>query len=174
MRSTGRRIGTALIVLVCSFAVGYEYDQTAASQEGGLMKPVSWTELLRYHPLFSSLTGQELSQLLKAEASQERVYARGSTIVTAGEAGDSLFLIGSGSVQVTWFGIPVSTLKAGELFGEMAVVERKPRAATVRAREQCTLLEVKGEGLRKLLAAHPELRSKITAKIKDRVEQMSQ
>jgi CRP-like cAMP-binding protein len=138
------------------------------------MDAVNWQELFKQSPLFSGLAEAEIAQLLTHEASQERTYVQDDLVVRAGEEGDSLFLIGAGSVQVTVWGVPVATLPAGELFGEMAVLDRKPRAATVTAKENSTLLEIKGEAFRKLLEGHPELRAKVGAKFTERVEQSRQ
>ena len=143
------------------------------------MKSFNWQDLLTGHPLFSSLTEVEITQLLKDEASQERAYPPGSVILSEGEYGDSLFLIGSGSVQVALRGtagqhLPLAILQAAEFFGEIAVLERRPGSATVTAKEHCTLLEVKGEEFRKLLEAHPDIRSKVRATMSERLGHSSQ
>lgn len=143
------------------------------------MKSFNWQGLLRYHSIFSSLNEEEISQLLKDEASQEKAYPQGSVILREGEFGDSIFLIGSGSVQVFLRGtegqpIPLAILGAEEFFGEMAVLEQRPRSATVTARENCRLLEVRGEEFLKLLEAHPDIRSKVRAKMRERLGQSSQ
>jgi CRP-like cAMP-binding protein len=65
-------------------------------------------------------------------------------------------------------------LKEWEFFGEMAVLERKPRSATVTAREDCLVLEVKEEEFLKLLEAHPDMQAKVRAKMSERVSQSSQ
>jgi CRP/FNR family transcriptional regulator len=67
----------------------------------------------------------------------------------------------------------LAILQADEIFGEMAVLERKPRAATVVAREDCFLLEVAGEEIRKLLEAHPEMQVKLYTVVRDRLKQAS-
>jgi len=143
------------------------------------MKSFNWQDLLRGHPLFSSLTEEEIAQLLKDEASQEKAYPQGSVILSEGEFGDSLFLIGSGSVQVARRGtagqhLPLAILQAAGFFGEIAVLERRPRSAMVTARENCMLLEVKGEEFRKLLEAHPDIRSKVRATMSERLGHSSQ
>jgi CRP-like cAMP-binding protein len=143
------------------------------------MKSFNWQDLLRKHPIFSSLTEAEIAHLLRDEVSQERVYPPATVILREGEAGDSVFLISAGSVQVTLWGtrgplIALAIVPAGELFGEMAVLERKPRAATVVAREECLLLEVAGEEIRKLLEAHPEMQVKMYTVVRDRLRQASQ
>jgi CRP-like cAMP-binding protein len=143
------------------------------------MKSFNWQNLLRSHPVFSSLNEEEIASLLRDEVSQERVYSPGTVILRGGEVGDSVFLISSGSVQVTLWGtggplFPLAILQAGEIFGEMAVLERKPRAATVLAKEDCLLLEVAGEEIRNLLEAHLEMQVKMYTIIRDRLRQASE
>jgi CRP-like cAMP-binding protein len=142
------------------------------------MKSVNWQNLLRNHPIFSSLDEEEITSLLRDEVSQERVSPQGTVILRGGDVGDSVFLISSGSVQVTLEGTngPLSTLailQAGEIFGEMAVLERRPRSATVLARENCLLLEIAGEEIRKLLESHLEMQVKLYTVIRDRLRQAS-
>jgi len=143
------------------------------------MKSFNWHNLLRRHPIFSRLNEEEIANLLRDEVSQERVYPHGTVILRGGEVGDSVFLISSGSVQVTLGGtrgpvFPLAILPAGEIFGEMAVLERGPRAATVLAKEECLLLEVAGEEIRKLLEAHLEMQVTMYTIIRDRLRQASQ
>ena len=143
------------------------------------MKSFNWQNLLRSHPIFSSLNEEEIASLLRDEVSQERVYPQGAVILSGGGVGDSVFLIRSGSVQITLGGtggplFPLGILQAGEIFGEMAVLERKPRSATVLAKEDCLLLEVAGEEIRNLLEAHLEMQVKMYTLIRDRLRQASQ
>src|SRR5262245_3352456 len=100
--------------------------------------------------------------MLSDEASSERTYEPGEVIIREGDAGDSLFLIGTGSVEVVLADahgqpIPLSVMLRGETFGEMGLFERRPRCATVRARESCVVLEVNGEELRRLGEALPDV-----------------
>ena len=140
------------------------------------MKSFHWQNLLRSHPIFSSLNEEEIANFLRDEVSHERVYPQNTVILGEGEVSDSIFLISSGSVQVTLWGtrgprIPLAILQAGEIFGEMAVLERKPRSATVLARENCLLLEVAGAEIRKLLEVHPEMQVKMYTIVRDRLRQ---
>ena len=143
------------------------------------MNSFDWRNFLQSHPIFSSLNEEEIANLLRDEVSQERVFPQGAVILRGGEVGDSIFLIRSGAVQVTLEGIngplsPLAVLQAGEIFGEMAVLERRPRSATVVAKENCSLLEIAGEEIRKLLEAHLEMQVKIYTIIRDRLRQASQ
>jgi CRP-like cAMP-binding protein len=64
---------------------------------------------------------------------QKMTFKAGHTIVREGREGDTGFLIMTGSVEVLIGEICVGTLDAGEVFGEMCLIEPGPRSATVRA-----------------------------------------
>jgi CRP-like cAMP-binding protein len=154
-------------------------DAMLIAQRRESMKSFNWQNFLRSQPIFSSLNEEEITNLLRDEVSQERVYPQGAVIVRGGEVGDSVFLISSGSVQVALHGtvgpfFPLAVLQAGEIFGEMAVLERRPRSATVLARENCLLLEIAGEEIRKLLEAHLEMQVKMYTVIRDRLRKANQ
>jgi CRP-like cAMP-binding protein len=70
--------------------------------------------------------------------------------------------------------MPLAVIQTGEIFGEMAVLERKPRSATVLARENCLVLEMAGEEIRKLLEAHPEIQVRMYTVVRDRLRQWFQ
>ena len=143
-----------------------------------MKKTFAWEPLFKKHVIFSGIKEEQLKPLimllLRDEVSSERKYTEGSVILEEGELGDSIFLIGLGSVQVTVRGkddyeIILSVLKQGEFFGEMALLEEKPRAATVRARENCIVLEIKGEEFRHILNQYHAVESKILLKLSERL-----
>jgi len=138
------------------------------------VKKFDWAGLLRCHPILSGLDGRHMACMLSDEASCEQHYDPGEAIIREGEVGDSFFLIGSGSVEVVLRGaggqtIPLCVLLQGETFGEMGLFERRPRCATVRAREACVVLEVKGEELRRLGEAQPDVEFKVLLKVSERL-----
>lgn len=142
------------------------------------MKEFNWKEFLKKHPFCWSLKGTEVDQLLQEETSKERNFPAGGLIMKEGEVGDSVFLIGSGSVQILLFSedgleIPLKRLERGEFFGEMAILENRPRAATVKAIEDSTLLEINGQEFLKLLMEHPEIEFKLLLTVSDRLRDLN-
>jgi CRP-like cAMP-binding protein len=94
--------------------------------------------------------------VLRALASdlQPQSVWRGEVIVNEGDAGDCLYLIRSGSVEVIKGRRRVATLGAGDSFGEVAVLTSAPRTATVRALERTDLLVLSGESFRAVAREH--------------------
>jgi CRP-like cAMP-binding protein len=143
------------------------------------MKHFKWKDLLKRHPIFSHLTEQELTRLLEDEVSEERECPQQSVIFREGEWGDSIFLIGSGSVQIVLLGkdgqeIILAILRNGEVFGEMGLFQQQPRSATVIAREPCILLEIKGEEFLKLAHTHPDIELKTLLTLSERLRHVNE
>lgn len=88
-------------------------------------------ELLRNVRLFSELDQRDLESL--ADEFNERRFAAGEKIALEGEGGLMFFVVESGELSVEVQGEPVSTLGPGSAFGEIALIDRRPRTATVTA-----------------------------------------
>jgi len=104
------------------------------------------TDLLRRSPLFELLSPAELQVL--ADLSKPRRYAAGKQIFAEGEVGDSLFVLASGEVEVSRHETPgaaLAVLGPPAAFGEMALVDREHRSATVRARTEVQALQLTAE-----------------------------
>lgn len=143
------------------------------------MKNFDWADLLRHHPIFSALPPAEVQWLLADEQSDERSYAAGTTIIHVDEVGDSLFLVGSGGVEVVLpldkdHHVSLAVLRKGEIFGEMAFLEGRPRSASAVAWEACVLLEMRGRAFRKILDAHAEVEMKVLMKVSERLRQANE
>jgi CRP/FNR family cyclic AMP-dependent transcriptional regulator len=69
-------------------------------------------------------------------------YAPGEIIFSAGDKGENMYVIRSGEVEVERDGKIVETLSAGGIFGEMALIDGSPRAATARAKTACEVAPI--------------------------------
>ena len=114
-----------------------------------------YEQLLAGASVFGALPPEQLDRLL--EAGSERSYADGETIVRAGEPGHELYVILDGAVRVERRGRQVASLAAGDLFGEVAVLDGRPRSADVVADGPTRCLAVPREALREAVEAEPEV-----------------
>jgi CRP-like cAMP-binding protein len=85
--------------------------------------------LLRGVPLFAPLTLVVVERLARAMVAGR--HAAGESVVSQGEAGDAYFVVGDGRATVTIDGEPVRELGPGDGFGEIALLEDRPRTASV-------------------------------------------
>jgi len=88
-------------------------------------------ELIRGVPLFADLDDKTAERL--ANEFVERHFDEGAAIATEGTDGLNFFIVSSGEAAVTVQGSPVGTLGPGDSFGEVALVDKSARSATVTA-----------------------------------------
>src|SRR6266480_2886532 len=88
--------------------------------------------------MFSALSKRELTML--GRASDEIHVPAGKTLVTEGEPGHEFFLILKGSASVRRNNRKIASLGPGQYFGEMALLDRGPRTATITADADMTVL----------------------------------
>jgi MFS family permease len=107
--------------------------------------PVRELELLRRVRLFHPLPAPQIERLARR---LEPVTARpGEAIVRQGDPGDRFYVVSSGNVEVSANGAAIRTLGAGDCFGEIALIEDRPRTATVTARTDADLYALGREDL---------------------------
>jgi MFS family permease len=94
-----------------------------------------------------------------AAAATEVTFAPGTAIVTQGDAADAMYALAEGDVTVTaqrdGTEQTLGTMTAPAFFGEIGVLERIPRTATVTAQSECTCQRIEGEALLEALTASP-------------------
>ena len=100
--------------------------------------PVTRLPALRPVPIFRGLARNALLEV--ARKSTEVTYPRGATVVRQGDPGDLLCIIVEGTVEVRRDGHAVAQMSAGDFFGEISLIDGKPRSATVVAVDELVLL----------------------------------
>ncbi len=91
--------------------------------------------------IFQDLAGTDFLRHL-AETLEEAQFPSHHTIFTQGDRGDLLYLLVTGQVKVHFDQVQLAELKPGSYFGEMALLESRPRSASVTTLEptQCLIL----------------------------------
>jgi CRP-like cAMP-binding protein/uncharacterized membrane-anchored protein YhcB (DUF1043 family) len=139
------------------------------------MKTFPWREFLQKHPIFATVRdNKRIDALLEDEVSTERIYAKDEVIVRQGDVGNSIFIMGSGTAEAVLelgggASISLAVMRRGEVFGEMALLERRARSATVQARELCTVLEFRGADFEQLMADYPDIEFRLLLKMSERL-----
>ena len=107
-------------------------------------------------PVFAALKSKDRDKVLGNVT--HRTYAPGATLVQEGERSLNLFFIASGTARVaTAHEGQRATLGPGDFFGELGLIERHPRTASVVAESEVTCVMVPAWEFRSLLDEHPEM-----------------
>lgn len=106
-------------------------------------------------PLFAGISADSMERL--AAVAGEQDFGAGQFIVRQGQVGTGLYVILSGSVKVLRGSDVVARLGRGEFFGELSVIDQRPRNASVEAAEPTVVLALASWDLFALLESDPKL-----------------
>ena len=107
-------------------------------------------------PLFSTLNKRQLRKL--AGGFKELAFAPGRAVVREGHAdGVGFFVIADGTAAVSVEGRTLATIGPGDYFGEMAMLTKQPRAATVTAETPLRCLTIRFWDFREFAKANPDV-----------------
>jgi CRP/FNR family transcriptional regulator, cyclic AMP receptor protein len=132
------------------------------------------TMTLKAVPFFTLLSDQELD-VVRSLAS-EKTYPKNAVVLTEGEAGDSLFMIQSGKVKV-FIGdedgreIILKILGPGSFFGEMSMIDKQPRSASVTTLETSTFLVLQHSAFEKCVEQAPRIAQMVMQVLAQRVRE---
>ncbi len=122
-------------------------------------------------PFFSTLSKKELERL--AEDTDVVSFAVGQPIVQEGMLGETMFVVLSGEATVLQGKRRLGTIRPGEVFGEVAVLDGSPRSATVIAQTPLTAVRLFRRTLVRLLKAEPQIALKILDGIVRRIRDLT-
>ena len=112
-------------------------------------------DLIRGVPLFADIDEKSLDRL--AAEFNDRTYAPGELLAEEGERGRTFFVIESGEAAVLVHGNEVRRLGPGDSFGEMALVDKSARSATIRADTEVRGYQLPVWSFRPIVESHPEM-----------------
>jgi CRP-like cAMP-binding protein len=125
-------------------------------------------ELIKRVPLFADCSRGELEEI--AQLADEIDLAEGKELTRLGETGREFFVLLEGEADVTQNGTTINTLRAGDFFGEIALVEDTPRTATVTAATPVRVLVITDRSFKRLLEKQPEIQRKVLVALAQRVK----
>jgi CRP-like cAMP-binding protein len=117
--------------------------------------PAPSRDLIRSVPLFAQADEKFLDRL--AGEFIERTYAPGELIAEEGERGRTFVVIESGEAAVLVRGNQVRTLGPGDSFGEMALIDKSARSATIKADTEVHGYQLPVWSFRPIVESHPEM-----------------
>jgi CRP-like cAMP-binding protein len=105
-------------------------------------------------PILAGLSRRQLRRVLARTS--EHDYREGATIVRQGARGETVFVLIDGTARVVREGRTVARLSPGDFFGEIAVLDRRPRTANVVATSPVKVLVLHRDDLRAILEEEPQ------------------
>jgi len=96
----------------------------------------------------------------------------GHTLFSEGDAGDSMYVLVSGTADVLLRGKVVESAKSGAILGEMSIIDNSPRAATVVAREDCSLIAINAARFSALTREMPDFALHVMRAMADRLRRV--
>jgi len=141
-----------------------------------MVDTTSMTDALAAVPLFAGLDADGLASLTRGM--KVRRFRRGETIFHVGDPGDALFIVMGGSIKIT---LPadtgdeaiLATLRPGDFFGELALLDGAPRSATAVAIEATETYILPRDRFRDLVASEPIMREALLATMAAEVRRLT-
>jgi CRP/FNR family transcriptional regulator, cyclic AMP receptor protein len=127
----------------------------------------SKVELLKQVPLFSRLNKKSLQDV--AHITDELDLPAGKEMATEGDRGREFFVLLEGEADVTKGGKLINTMKKGDFFGEIALVTKMPRTASVTAKTDVEVLVITERDFGALLKRSPEVGRQVAEALAERV-----
>jgi CRP/FNR family cyclic AMP-dependent transcriptional regulator len=124
-------------------------------------------ELLRNVDLLEGLTTRELETV--ADACKRAQFRAGDNIVAQGDPSARMYIIVDGTADVFVHGAKVEVIGPGGYFGEIAVIDGQPRAATVTATSPVSALSLANFNVKRLLRTMPDIGFKMLRKACERI-----
>ena len=124
-------------------------------------------DLIKHVPLFSYCSKQELNQI--ASVADEIDLPAGKVLTREGDRGREFFVLIDGTAEVQKDGVRIRTLGPGDFLGEIALVSREPRTATVTTTSEVEALVITDQAFAALLDHMPSVEKAVLEALADRL-----
>ncbi len=101
-------------------------------------------------------------------------FAAGSTLFREGDEGRDMFVVLSGSIEIVVRGRMVETVESGGIFGEMALVDHRPRIATAVVKSDAKVVRIDEKRFLFLVQQNPFFSLQVMAVIAERLRRMDE
>ncbi len=125
-------------------------------------------DLLKRVPLFAELSKRDLEEVSKI--ADEIDFKEGKNLTTEGAAGREFFVIVEGTAEVSRGQRKLRTLSDGDFFGEISLITKLPRTATVTTVSPLRALVVTDRSFRSLLQRQPAIQTKVLSALGERLD----
>ena len=160
--------GVVMLLGLGMFALPVAIIATGFTQESNRHQfVVTWSMVSRV-PLFATMNEAEIAEITKLVYT--RSYLPGVPIVRAGDAGESMFLLAGGEATVEMGRGRRTTLKEGDFFGEMALLEHRRHKHDVIAKTRCRVYVLDSQAFARLSRRHPEIIRRIREVAEERAK----
>lgn len=127
-------------------------------------------EALRQVPFFKGMSDKALARV--AEIAKEVSHPAGKTVVEEDHSAVGFHMIRSGHADATQGGAVVSTMGPGDYFGEMSLIDGKPRSASVVATTDLRTLAIPAWNFNRLLDENPDMMRALLVALSERIRQL--
>lgn len=147
----------------------YAYYQYLKTRPVGPEAEIAKRRFVQLKPTSKAVYFESNSDLL-------RVYPKDTMIMAEAQNGADMFIIQEGQVKISKVidgkEVTLALLKKGDMFGEMALLENKPRSASAIANENCRLMTVNRQNFDQMVATQAQLIARLTTMLAERLWSM--
>lgn len=144
----------------------YGYYQYLKASPKGMYAAVAQKRFVALKPMAKSVCFEPSADLL-------RTYPKGTMVFSDSQKGADMFVIKDGKVRISKVvngkEVIFAILNKGDMFGEMALLENKPRSASAIAEENCTLMTINRRNFDQMVATQPQLIDSLTTMLAERI-----
>ena len=124
-------------------------------------------DLIKEVPLFASASKQELAEI--ASIADEIDLPEGKVLIAEGDTGREFFVLIDGTAEVARGGKKVASIGPGDFFGEIALISKTPRNATITTTSPVRALVITDRAFRQLLDHAPQIQIGVLTALAERL-----